>query len=185
MKEKLIPPLVLTTICIVVSALLVFVYNLTYVDTTGVLTDSLKEGCENIFGESEYKIITNTSEDGTVSPLQYGNIVNVIIDKANGNVLLEVVADGYAKDGIDVLVGFNQEGKVEGISIIALAETPGLGTKVKEKSFLDKFKDADANTDVQAIDSISGATYSSKGMKNAVDAAIKAYNENKEEIFSE
>ena len=46
MKDKIMPPLVLTIICIVVSGLLVLAYNATYVDNTGVLTDDMKKGCE-------------------------------------------------------------------------------------------------------------------------------------------
>ena len=45
MKDKIMPPLVLTIICIVVSGLLVLAYNATYVDNTGVLTDDMKKGC--------------------------------------------------------------------------------------------------------------------------------------------
>ena len=35
MKDKIMPPLVLTIICIVVIGLLVLAYNATYVDNTG------------------------------------------------------------------------------------------------------------------------------------------------------
>ena len=53
MKDKIMPPLVLTIICIVVSGLLVLAYNATYVDNTGVLTDDMKKGCEEIFGKGD------------------------------------------------------------------------------------------------------------------------------------
>jgi len=185
LKEKIMPPMILAIIGIVVSGLLVFAYNATYVDNTGVLTKKLKSACVNIFGEADYKIITKTDNEGTISPLVYGDVVNVIVDKASGNCLLEVIADGYVKDGIDIVVGINKDGKVEGVSVVSLKETPGLGTKVDNKAFIDKFKNADASTKIQEIDSITGATYSSKGMKNAVEVAIETYSQNKEEIFSE
>ena len=57
MKDKIMPPLVLTIICIVVSGLLVLAYNATYVDNTGVLTDDMKKGCEEIFGKGDYEIM--------------------------------------------------------------------------------------------------------------------------------
>ena len=43
MKEKIMPPLVLTLICVITSALLVAAYNITYVDTTGVITNWLRD----------------------------------------------------------------------------------------------------------------------------------------------
>ena len=48
MKEKIMPPLVLTLICVITSALLVAAYNITYVDTTGVITDELASGLTDI-----------------------------------------------------------------------------------------------------------------------------------------
>ena len=53
MKDKIMPPLVLTIICIVVSGLLVLAYNATYVDNTGVLTDDMKKGWAEIFGKGD------------------------------------------------------------------------------------------------------------------------------------
>lgn len=184
-KERIMPPLILTIIAIVVSGLVVLAYNATYVDNTGVLTEKLKTACVDIFGDANYEIITKTDNEGTVSPLVYGDVVNVIVDKASGNCLFEIIADGYTKDGIDTVIGIDKDGKVAGISIVTLKETPGLGTKINNNTFLDKFKTADANTDVQSIDGITGATYSSKGMKNAVKTAIDTYTQNKEEIFGE
>ena len=57
MKNSIMPPLVLTIICVVVSGLLALAYNKTYVDTTGVMTDELQAGCEDIFGSGDYKIM--------------------------------------------------------------------------------------------------------------------------------
>lgn len=180
-KENIRPSIVLTLICVIVTVLLVIAYNVTFVDTTGVLTDKLKNGCINIFGDSTYEI--KLANDGTNIPLKYKGIKSVIVDKSKGNCLFEIVVDGYTQKGIDVVVGINKNGKVEGISFISIKETPGVGTKVESKSFLDKFKNADANTNIQAIDGISGATYSSKGMKKAVQLALDTYSQNKGEIL--
>ena len=184
-KEKIMPALVLTIVCIIITGLLVAAYNLTYVDNTGVLTPKLKTACVDIFGEADYKIITKTDEDGKLIALQYGDVKNVIVDKVNGNCLFEVISKGYAKDGIDIVVGIDKDGKVKGVKVIALKETPGLGTKVDNASFLERFNNAGSSAEVDAVDGISGATYSSKGMRTAVKAAIDAYTQHKEEIFGE
>ena len=116
-KEKIMPPLILTSIAIIVCALVVLTYNLTYVDNTGVLTDKLKTACVNIFGESDFEIVTKSENESSVSPLSYGDVKNVIVDKATGNCLFQVISDGYSKDGIDVVVGIDKDGKIAGISV--------------------------------------------------------------------
>ncbi len=185
MKEKLMPPLVLMAICIVVSGLLIFAYNLTYVDTTGVLTDDLREGCEVVFGEGEYKIMTEAGVDGTQVPVAFDGAVSVIKD-ARGNCLVEVIASGFEKDSIHLVVGFNKDSDdVKGVGLVKIADSPSQSAKVSEKGFLDRFIGAKTADEVKGVDVISRATYSSNGIKDAVEAAVNVYNQNKEAIFSE
>ena len=184
MQKKYMPTLILTIISVIVSGLVVLAYNVTYEDTTGVLTTKLEDACVDIFGESEYEIITRTAEDGTVSPLQYDKVINVIVDKINNNLLLEVTTDGYSKEGIDVVVGFDKDGNVAGVRLVSFKDMPGISKK-KRQPYLDKFDNANKSTDVESIDGITGATYSSNGIKDAIEIAINTYNENKEEILSE
>lgn len=168
------PPVILTTICVITCALLVFAYNITYVDYTGVITDKLRAGCEEVMGEGEYEMLTDLTVEGVTS---------IIIDKENKNCAFEITADGYAKGGLHLLIGIDKAGAVSGINVLSIGETPGLGTKVKDSKYLDKFKGINS-TEVD-VDNITGATYSSKGMKKAVALAIETYQNQKEAIFSE
>ena len=181
MKNNVMPPLVLTLICVVVSGLLVFVHNLTYVDTTGVMTDSLKAGCEEIFGEGEYEILL---ENKTPVTFDTDGVVAVITDKAKEKCLIEITEDGYAKNGLHLLIGVNSENAVEGIYFLEIGETPGLGTKVQDKSFVDKLIGFNTDTSPDGIDNITSATFSSKGMKSACKKAVELYSEHKEAIFN-
>jgi electron transport complex protein RnfG len=175
MPEKIKAPLILTLICTIVSALLIFVHGLTYTDTTGVITDALQAGLTEIYGEGKYTMLR--SADGSV--LKYEGVDSVIVDE-NGNTAFEITSDGYSKNGIHVLIGVNDEG-VSGISFIDLTETPGVGTRIQDdKKFLKQFlgmKDESAEFDV-----LTGATLSSRGMKKAVDTALNAYAEHMTEI---
>lgn len=174
MKEKIMPPLVLTLICVITSALLVAAYNITYVDTTGVITDELASGLTEIYGGSDgFDMLMN--DDGTVKT--YDGVTSVI---TNGSgTAFEITADGYSNGGLHLLIGFDESGSICGISVISIGETPGLGTKVQNKDFLDKFKGI-SSEDYQ-VDNITGATYSSKGMKAAVNTALEAYSQMKGE----
>lgn len=83
---------------------------------------------------------------------------------------------------IGVMVGIGKEGKLLDIGITSHSETPGVGTMVEEPSFTDQFRDLSI-TGAIAVDGISGATYSSKGVMSAVEEAIAYVNEFREEIF--
>lgn len=83
---------------------------------------------------------------------------------------------------IGVMVGIGKEGKLLDIGITSHSETPGVGTRVEEPSFTDQFRDLSI-TGAVAVDGISGATYSSKGVMSAVEEAIAYVNEFREEIF--
>lgn len=82
---------------------------------------------------------------------------------------------GYAQ----LVIGLDTSGSVTGVSVLSHAETPGLGTKaVENDEFLGQFTElpeAFTAKDVKAIDGISGATKSSRAVKNAVTAAGAIY----------
>jgi electron transport complex protein RnfG len=93
-------------------------------------------------------------------------------------------ATGSGFDGpIEIMVGYNPgEGKLLGIEILSMSETPGLGARIKEEAFTNQFKGKSADDkfiakeDVQAI---SGATISSTAVANAIktslDKIVKIY----------
>lgn len=95
--------------------------------------------------------------------------------------VIQVRSKGYG-DFITYTVGITNEAQINGISIISIAETPGLGMnagKVIVPQFVDKAATAfsvvkngqltDANTQIEAI---SGATITSKAVTEGVNAAV-------------
>ena len=75
------------------------------------------------------------------------------------------------KDGIGLIVGADVKGNCLGVEITSISDTPGVGTKVKEGNFLFGFKGLNGERAVD-YDTISGATISSKAVKNGVVAAL-------------
>lgn len=174
MKENVMPSVVLTIICIVASLLLVFAHELTKENIAEQKQIRFNSSVESLFGETESTLIEdNFGEDS----------VQAIAVTPDGKTAVQVVADGYSKGGINVLVGIDENGALSGIEFVSLGETPGLGSKIRDNAdFREQFYGA-TETDVP-LDSISGATFSSKGMKKAVDTALKVYTENKEAILN-
>lgn len=194
MISKIKPVLVLSVICTLVCALLIVTYNLTYVDTSGVLTDDLREACVTACGEADYTLITDRAAAG-LDGEEYEAVKKIVADPASGRFLLEVVTNGYAADGIDAVIAFDGDGKVNSIAIVALGETPGLGTKINDRAFLDKFSGVSQDVAISKnppaadneIQAVTGATFSSRGLAEAVNTARKAYsvmNKNMDKLLS-
>ena len=81
---------------------------------------------------------------------------------------------------IKLMVGVTNDGSVIGVSIVSMAETPGLGTKADNEEWLGQFilkkspitvvkNKAQNENDVVAV---SGATVTSEAVKKGVEAAI-------------
>ena len=98
--------------------------------------------------------------------------------------VIQVKSKGYG-DFITYTVGITNDANVNGISIIKIAETPGLGMnaeKVLVPQFVDKAASAltvakngqvtDANSQIEAI---SGATITSRAVTNGVNAAVSYF----------
>ena len=106
-----------------------------------------------------------------------------------GNVLgyvITVKSKGYG-DFIEYTVGITNEGNINGISLIKIAETPGLGMnaeKVISPQFVDKaatlfsvVKSGQLTDSTTQIEAISGATITSKAVTNGVDGAVIYFND--------
>ena len=91
---------------------------------------------------------------------------------------VEVGPRGYGGP-IRMVVGLDRDGKVVGVSIVSMNETPGLGSQIVErKSFFTQFVGVTAETveaDVKKLDMITGATKSSRGARHGVEAAAAVY----------
>ncbi len=174
MKANIMPPVILTIICVVASALLVFAHELTKENISEQKAQRFSQSVEALFGKTDSTLLdTDFGEDS----------IEAIAVTPDGKTAIQVIADGYAKGGINILVGIDENGAVSGIEFVSLGETPGLGSKVRDiPEFREEFYGL-TESGVQ-VDGISGATFSSKGMTAAVDTALRVYNENKEAILN-
>lgn len=183
MMNYIKPVLVLSAITTIISALLIVTYNLTYVDTSGIITEALNQKCVDLMGEGEFRIVTDWEAEGyaTAQP----DDVEKLIVKDDGTLAFEIISSGYSKNGLDLLIAMNRDGSVQGISVVKISETPGLGTNVNDDEFLRKFAQKMENVTIvkrtpsadNEIQAVTSATYSSKGVASAVNTAIRTYRE--------
>ena len=106
-------------------------------------------------------------------------------------VAFEKFGGGFGGD-LGVMVGYElNSGDIAAIGITTMSETPGLGTMVKEKSFLAQFtglsKDATlmVKKDGGEIDAVSGATVSSRAVIQAANLTKALYNKHQDTIKTE
>ena len=88
--------------------------------------------------------------------------------------LVKCAGYGGKSNPITMLVGI-RDGKIAGIKITDVSgETAGIGDKVKKKDFTSRFTEIDRNG-VENVVNVSGATYSSTGVKQGVRDAFTVY----------
>ena len=170
-EEDIIPILVLTiVVCIAVIAL-----SIVNSVTEGPIDDAKKEKIKDLLEEQFPEL--DTYDDADDDP----NNVYTIYNETGAIVgyAFNIKASGYGGD-IEILIALKNTTLAEddiilrGISIISNTETPGLGAKITEASFLEQFNGINVN-DVQLrsdggnIDAISGATISSSAVVDAIE----------------
>ncbi|MBP3856049.1 MAG: FMN-binding protein [Ruminiclostridium sp.] len=177
------PAIVLSCVTTIISALLIVAHNLTYVDTSGIITEKLMQKCVSLMGEGEYSIVSDWKQSGYA--IDRPDSVSKLILKDDGTLAFEIVANGYNKGGLDLLIAMNSDGSVAGIEVVSMTETPGLGTNVNDPDFLARFAGiSDSAVIVKKtptvsgeVEAVTGATYSSKGVAAAVNTAVSVYAE--------
>ncbi len=115
----------------------------------------------------------NTSVDEAVTALDAsGNVV--------GHVVTATSNDGFG-GAVTVSVGILNDGTVNGIEFLTLAETAGLGMNADTPEFKGQFADQnvdeftvtkDGSTDPGMINALSGATITSRAVTGAVNTAV-------------
>lgn len=95
---------------------------------------------------------------------------------------------GYAGP-VEVIVGIDNKGIITGIEILSHRETPGLGARITESFFLNRFKGKQLVEEIRIkadggdIDAITGATVSSHAVSEGVEAALTLFSSEKNEIL--
>lgn len=136
-----------------------------------------------------------TSEDLTAaatgldcSGLGYGKVsVDDCLEAldASGNVIGHLVSatsgEGYGGN-VQISVGITNDGEITGLGFLSISETPGLGMKAKEPAFRDQFPGKSAASELglvktgtagqSEVQAISGATFTSKAVTAALNAAV-------------
>ena len=100
-----------------------------------------------------------------------------------GYAIIITTPEGYGGD-ITLSLGVKNDGTLNGIEILSIGETAGLGMNATKDDFKNQFKDKKAEefkvtkTGAQSedeIDALSGATITSRAMVGGVNAGLCAF----------
>lgn len=163
----LAPVVVLACICLVVTAALAGANQL----TAPIIKAALQEKAD-----AALQVVLPEGSDFADVPLEgLPEIVTAAKQAGNGaGFVFTMDAKGFGDTPINVMVGLDANGKVVGTYVVSHTETSGIGTKVVDEGS-DFQKQLVGMGDTSGIVATSGATFSSKGMTDAVQAAFDAY----------
>ncbi len=85
-------------------------------------------------------------------------------------VAMKVESKGYGQTPMELIVGFDSQGLIAKVVVLSMSETPGIGTRVKDKAYLAKYEGVE---DPSSVDGISGASYSSRAVQSGVAGALE------------
>ena len=191
--------LILTAITLVAGGLLGLVYEITKEPIAQQEELAKQEAYQAVFEDADSFEVCVEAEDAEIAAYLAENgftaqTVNEIMEAkdASGETLGYAInmttSEGYGGD-ISFSMGVQMDGTMNGISILSINETAGLGMNAQK----DEFKNQYSNKNVEAfevtktgasgddqINAISGATITSNAVTGGVNAGLCAFNYVKE-----
>ncbi|MCD7868186.1 MAG: RnfABCDGE type electron transport complex subunit G [Clostridiales bacterium] len=195
MKNSLIrDAMALTVITLVAGFLLGVTYNITKDPIAEQEAMAKEEAYQTVFEDAvSYEEVFSGEDEALEACLDENGYTAQSIDEvmealdADGNLLGYVMtvttSEGYGGD-IQFAMGVTLDGTLNGISILSISETAGLGMRADTDDFKDQFKDRNVEsfiytkngaTEDNEIDALSGATITTNAMTNGVNAGLLAF----------
>lgn len=185
--------LILTAITLISGLLLGMVYEITKNPIAASQEKAKQEAYKAVLKEADsfeaYAEFDEKEAREAVSGIS-GCTVNEVAeakDKSGeviGYVVTTTSSEGYGGD-IQISVGIQSDGMVEGVEILSIGETAGLGMKATETTFRDQYVGKSVKafkvtktgaSSEEEIDALSGATITSNAVTNAVNTGLAYFN---------
>jgi electron transport complex protein RnfG len=194
MKEISKLMLVLTGICFVAALALAKVYDFTkepiaYQKRLEVLR-AIQAVLPDVDNEPDQDVVRlRLPLEGEEEPMEVTFFRGRHQGTLSGVAFVVKSREGYGGT-IEIMLGVDPEGTILGIEILGHLETPGLGAKIEDKPFKQRFANRSLENTKWAvrkdggdIDQITGATISPRAVVKAVHEGLVIYQKNKAEIL--
>ena len=195
MKNKIVKDTMALTVITLISGFLLGVVNdITAGPIANQQAKEKEEAYKAVFADAaSFEAVTsgeNAELESYLDENGYGaqNIDEVMLakdDQGNelGYAFTVTTSEGYGGD-IQFAMGVKDDGTLNGISILSISETAGLGMRATTEDFKNQFKDKKVEkfeytktgtTSDDQIDALSGATITTNAMTNGVNAGLAAF----------
>ena len=189
MKSMIKDAAILFAITLIAGLLLGVVYEVTKEPIAQQKALRKNKACKEVFQEAaDFRAlelsVPETPEAGEKAAAAINGVSEAVSDDGTvlGYVLDITTHEGYNGD-IQFTMGIKMDGTVNGISLLSIAETPGLGMKAEEvlkPQFAGKNVGQFSYTKTGAlapdqIDAISGATITTNALVNGVNAGLEFF----------
>ena len=193
MKSVIKDAMILFAITLVAGLLLGVVYDITKEPIAAQKEKAKTEACQNVFSEAAgFEAYEELDVEAASTVLAEAGVTGADIDEvmyakdASGSVIGYVITvtdhEGYGGD-IQFSIGVTNEGVLNGISLLSISETAGLGMKAGDvlvPQFADKqverfYTTKTGSTNDSEIDAISGATITTDAVVNGVNGGLAYY----------
>ena len=177
---------VLVGVALITGSILAYVNNVTEEPIRLQAEKTLADGIKAVMGGVELTVAKEDTVRQTISDKEATFVIHETVgaDKQPIGAAVESTTGGFGGD-FKILVGFDNEGRILGYTILQHAETPGLGAKADKwfqkdgkGSVIGKNPGTDNLTvkkDGGDIDAITASTITSRAFLLAVNQAYQAY----------
>lgn len=183
---------ILFAITLIAGLVLGFVYELTKEPIRIQEEKAIQEACREVFTDAaEFAVLDYAPSEGLAQELAAEGVrIGTVYDAESasgehmGYVIQTTSIEGYGGN-ITLYMGVTKDGVLNGVSILEISETPGLGMRAEEvlvPQFAGKQVSSFAFTKTgktadNEIDAISGATITTKAVTNAVNGGLRVVTE--------
>ena len=195
MKNKIVKDTLALTVITLISGLLLGVVNdITAGPIASQQAKEKEEAYKAVFADAaSFEAIISEEDADLESYLDENgfkaqNIDEVMAAKDDagnelGYAFTVTTSEGYGGD-IRFAMGVQEDGTLNGISILSISETAGLGMRANTEDFKNQFKDKNVEkftytktgaASDDEIDALSGATITTNAMTNGVNAGLAAF----------
>ncbi len=190
MNKILKNTLIITAITLVAGIGLGLVYEVTKEPIAAAQENAKQDAYREVFADADSFESMDVDADAAKAALKEAGLtsdeINEVAEAKDGSgetvgyVITATSKEGYGGD-IKITTGISSDGTVNGISILSISETAGLGMKATEPKFQSQFADKQVEqfqytktgaSEDGEIDALSGATITTNAVTNDVNAAL-------------
>ncbi len=162
------PVIVLTVLCIVVSGLLGV--------TNGITQPIIEANAKAAADAARMELLPEATDGFDEVEVDIENVVDMYVAKNGAGYTVTTQGQGYG-GMVKFITAFDKDGNILSLSILEMAETPGIGDKINDETFLNQFIGRNEEFSSSNVDLISGTTISSNATVDAMNLAVQAYNQ--------